>query len=90
MSSKTKEHVYIVFAKDINIEDGIAQIEQAVLGGRTLEVSRKDVKGNAVVAIITADERADVKKLDIVSRIKVEMPAVKLRGGGRTAGQSLS
>ena len=90
MSSNTKEHVYIVFEKDIAIEDGIAQIEQAVLGGRTLEVSRKDLKGNAVVAIVTAQERADIKKLDIVSRIKVEMPAVKLRGGGKTARQSLS
>ena len=41
MSSNTKEHVYIVFAKDIALEDGIAQIEQAVLGGRTLKSVEK-------------------------------------------------
>ncbi len=89
MGSNTLEHVYIVFDKELSIEDGIAGIEQDVLGGRKLEVTRRDVRGNAVVAIITADERMAVKKLDIVSRIKVDMPAVKHRGD-MTARQSLS
>ena len=78
MSSKTLEHVYIVFDKALTIEEGIAQIEQAVMGNRPLEVSRKDAKGNAVVAIITTQERNAIKKLDFVTRIKVEEPAIKL------------
>ena len=78
MRSKTLEHVYIVFDKETTIEDGIAQIEQAVMGNRPLEVSRKDAKGNAVVAIITTQERNAIKKLDFVTRIKVEEPAIKL------------
>ena len=78
MRSKTLEHVYIVFDKALTIEEGIAQIEQAVMGNRPLEVSRKDAKGNAVVAIITTQERNAIKKLDFVTRIKVEEPAIKL------------
>lgn len=87
MGSNTSEHVYIVFAQDISIDEGVSLIQQSVLRGRTLEVTRRDVTGNAVVAIVTSGERAEIKELDVVIRIKVEVPAIKLSGQEKSCGR---
>ncbi len=80
MRSNSLEHVYIVFGKETSIDEGIGLIEKTVLGDGKLEVTRRDVTGNAVVAIISTEERKKIKGLDFVEWIKVNRPAVKHHG----------
>ena len=56
-------HVYIVFQPEVSIEEGIESIEQNVLDGAALFVSRRDVSGNAIVAIVTDRQQEQISKL---------------------------
>ncbi len=69
------EHVYIVFADEITIESGIEAIQEKVLKGGTLDVSRKDVTGNAIVAIVGSNVRKQIENIPEVKAVKVNEPA---------------
>ena len=70
--SEALEHVYIVFADGTDIDSGIAVIEQEVLGGEALNVTRKDTSGNAVVAIVPGNVRKQIEGLLVVTKVKVD------------------
>lgn len=76
-SEAAAEHVYIVFSESISIDKGIKLIEQQVLGGQKLAVSRVDEKGHAVVAVVSSFDRRQIRSLSEVERVKVQQPAVK-------------
>ena len=70
-SETVREHVYIVFSGDISIENGIETIENKILSGDLLEVSRFDVRGHAAVAIVSTSIRKKIEDLPIVEKVKV-------------------
>lgn len=76
-SAAAAEHVYIVFSEETSIDNGIKLIEQQVLGGKKLDVSRIDEKGHAVVAVVSSFDRRQIRSLPEVDRVKVQQPAVK-------------
>ena len=69
------EHVYVTFNDGVSIEDGIVAIENTVLEGQSLEVTRKDTSGNAVVIVVTTSQRKQIEKLEIVKKVKVNEAA---------------
>ena len=71
VSEDTILHVYIVFDADTSIDAGVAAIEEKVLEGNSLEVTRKDATGNAVVAIVTEKQRKAIAELDEVKSVKI-------------------
>ena len=74
-SADRPARVYIVFAENITIENGIKRVETKVLSGESLDVSRIDEKGHAVVVRILGQYTGDIKKLPEVTRVKIEQPA---------------
>lgn len=73
--SDVTEHVYIVFNEGTDIETGIAVIEQQVLLGNSLEVTRKDTTGNAIVAVVESSVRREIENLSVVSKVKINEAA---------------
>ena len=75
VSSDRPARAYVVFAENITIENGIRLVETKVLCGESLDVSRIDEKGHAIVVRISAALVDAVKKLPEVTRVKLEQPA---------------
>jgi hypothetical protein len=69
------ERVYIVFSEKTSIQEGISLIENTVLQGGRLVVSRVDETGHAIVAILSPLERRALRSLGEVERVKVERAA---------------
>lgn len=74
-SESVTEHVYVVFSENISIENGIKLIEDSVLGGEKLDVTRQDETGHAIVCIVNSAQREAIEKLSEVERVKVETAA---------------
>lgn len=75
VNPETVEHVYIVFTDEVSIADGVAAIEQQVLEGASLEVTRTDEAGHAIVAVITEQQRQGVESMEEIASIRVEEAA---------------
>ena len=88
VSEDTILHVYIVFDADTSIDAGVAAIEEKVLEGNSLEVTRKDATGNAVVAIVTEKQRKAIAELDEVKSVKINEEEGTLSGEGATTDAS--
>ncbi len=82
VSEDTILHVYIVFDADTSIDAGVAAIEEKVLEGNSLEVTRKDATGNAVVAIVTEKQRKAIAELEEVKSVKINEEEGTLSGEG--------
>ena len=82
VSEDTILHVYIVFDADTSIDAGVAAIEEKALEGNSLEVTRKDATGNAVVAIVTEKQRKAIAELDEVKSVKINEEEGTLSGEG--------
>ena len=65
-------HVYIAFTDQVTINQGIQTIESKVCNGNSLQVTREDKTGNAVVAIVSSKEAKAIEKLDEVSFVKID------------------
>ncbi|WP_408070510.1 hypothetical protein [Butyrivibrio sp. JL13D10] len=74
-SESVTEHVYVVFSENITIENGIKLIEDNVLSGEKLEVTRQDETGHAIVCVVNTAERRSIEQLTEVERVKVETTA---------------
>ena len=74
-SAEGPVRAYVVFAENITIENGIKLVETEVLGGESLDVSRIDEKGHAVVLRISGEYTDAIRKLPEVTRVKLEVPA---------------
>lgn len=74
-SSNETSHIYISFQKNISLDEGISLIENQILEGQTLNVSRRDETGNAVVAIIDSSYVNSIKQLSQVSFVKIDSGA---------------
>ena len=71
----TDLHVYIAFKDQVTIYQGMQVIESQVCGGKSLQVTREDKTGNAIVAIVSGEEAKAIEKLDEVSFIKIDAGA---------------
>jgi len=90
LSGSTVEHIYIVFSDDVTIQEGITAIEEQVLSGESLDVSREDESGHAVVAIVTKDQRIEIEQLNVVKRVKVNEAAEVKESGDSSSNASKS
>lgn len=71
-NEETDLHVYIVFTDKIIIKQGVETIETQVCNGNSLQVTREDKTGNAVVAIVSSKDVEAIEKLDEVSFVKID------------------
>ena len=71
-NEETDLHVYIVFTDKITIKQGVETIETQVCNGNSLQVTREDKTGNAVVAIVSSKDVEAIEKLDEVSFVKID------------------
>lgn len=71
-NEETDLHVYIAFTDQVTINQGIQTIESQVCNGNSLQVTREDKTGNAVVAIVSSKEAKAIEKLDEVSFVKID------------------
>jgi hypothetical protein len=71
-NEETDLHVYIAFTDKITIKQGVETIETQVCKGNSLQVTREDKTGNAVVAIVSSKDVEAIEKLDEVSFVKID------------------
>ena len=74
-SEESSQHVYIVFADGVTIDQGIEAVESKVCKGQSLQVTRRDEKGNAIVAIVASEETKAIEQLEEVSKVKIDKGA---------------
>ncbi|WP_026491972.1 hypothetical protein [Butyrivibrio sp. XPD2002] len=74
-SDLVTEHIYIIFSKNISIENGIKLIEDEVLSGEKLDVRRQDESGHAIVCVVNSAQRKAIENLADVERVKVQEAA---------------
>ena len=70
-------HVYIAFTDGVSIDQGISIIENTIINGHSLQITRRDDNHNGVVAIVTGSEAKSIEKLAEVSFIKIDKGAEK-------------
>ena len=74
-SEGSSQHVYIVFTDGVTIDQGIEAIESKACQGQSIQVTRRDEEGNAIVAIVSSKDTKAIEQLDEVSKVKVDKGA---------------
>ena len=69
------QRVYVRFREGLSVEEGRKLLESSVLAGESLNVSRIDEKGNALVVKVPGKYVKLMDSLEEVTFIKVETPA---------------
>lgn len=83
-------HCYVVFSEEISLEDGEKLISEKVLGGKEINLQRRDESGHAIVVILNRTDYEKALELSQVQSIQVMQEAELMTSDSSEMEESIS